>query len=206
MNTYICIHGGESFKTEREYLEWLTTTGVAWNIDPYVEKEYKKKWKEDIAQVLSNRWDLVYMPNFPNEVNAKYHEWKLFFDAWIRTIEIRWEVTLIGNSLGGCFLLKYFSEHTSLPWEKSIKEIHLVAACIGEWDFTPPENYVFLQQLENQVHIWHAEDDDVVDISIARELIQHLPHAAPHIFWKEQWYGHFHGLETFPELKNHLVG
>jgi hypothetical protein len=53
MNTYIFIHGGESFKTHEEYIEWLTTTGVAWNIDPYIEKERNKKWKEEIAQVLT---------------------------------------------------------------------------------------------------------------------------------------------------------
>jgi hypothetical protein len=205
MNTYIFIHGGESFKTDRDYIEWLTTTGVEWNHDPYTEWENKRKWREDIAQSLTNRWDLVYMPEFPSKQNAKYDEWKLFFDAWIRAIKIQWEVTLIGNSLGGCFLLKYFSEHTSLPWDLSIREIHLVAACIGEWDFTPPENYEFLEQLENQVHIWHAEDDDVVDISIAQELIGHLPEATSHLFSMDRWYGHFHGLEIFPEIKHHLI-
>jgi predicted alpha/beta hydrolase family esterase len=205
MCTYIFIHGGESFKTEKEYIDWLTTTGVKWNIDPYTERENKKKWKQDIAQALTNEWYLVYMPNFPNQTNAKYDEWKIFFDVWIRTIEIQWDIIFIGNSLGGCFLLKYLSEYNSLPWENIIKEIHLIAACINEWDFLAPMNYDPLKILWNRIHIWHAEDDPIVEISVARRIKEYLPNAECHFFESEQSYGHFHGLERFQELKNHLL-
>ena len=54
------------------------------------------------------------------------------------------EIYLVGGSLGGCLLLKYFSEeHPKL----NIKEIHLMAACISEGDFTAPMNYDFLAGL-----------------------------------------------------------
>jgi hypothetical protein len=52
-----------------------------------------------------------------------------------------------------------------------IKAVHLIAACISEGDFTAPTNYDFLASLRNTVHIWHAEDDDVVPFGVAQELI-----------------------------------
>lgn len=53
MKTYIFIHGGESFQTHEDYLKWIETTAVAWNIDPFVTKTEKKKWKSEIANKLT---------------------------------------------------------------------------------------------------------------------------------------------------------
>lgn len=39
------------------------------------------------------------MPNFPNPQNAKYNEWKLFFNAWIEKIILSDEVIFVGTSL-----------------------------------------------------------------------------------------------------------
>lgn len=110
MNTYIFIHGGESFTTESEYHDWIKTIAVEWSIEPFSLWEEKKKWKYELAKRLIEQGDIVYMPNFPNPQNAKYYEWKMFFDAWIEKIVIQGSVTFIGSSLGGNFLLKYFSE------------------------------------------------------------------------------------------------
>lgn len=148
------------------------------------------------------------MPQFPNKLNAKYKEWKLFFDAWIEKIVLSDEVILIGTSLGGCFLLKYFSEQNpqspraSSPtlFQKELT-LHLIAACIEAGDFTPPEHYDFLKNLGNAVHIWHAEDDRVVPFSIAKILEKELRHAQTHFFTPEKNYGHFHGVESLPDLE-----
>lgn len=123
------------------------------------------------------------MPNFPNPQNVKYSEWKLFFDSWITQISLSPEVILIGNSLGGCFILKYFSEN---PKPLLITNIHLIASCIEAGDFTPPANYNFLQKLGNRVHIWHSEDDTVVPFPIGIELSSILPEARTHFFDTEK--------------------
>ena len=123
------------------------------------------------------------MPNFPNPQNAKYNEWKLFFDTWISQISLSSDIILIGNSLGGCFLLKYFSENIKpLP----ISNIHLLASCIEAGDFSPPSNYDFLQKLGDIVHIWHSKDDTVVPFSVGKELSSILPKAKTHFFESEK--------------------
>ena len=68
----------------------------------------------------------------PNKMNAKYAEWNMIFESFISAkMGSLLNITLIGNSLGGCFLMKYFSEQNSFPKEK-LEAIHLVAACIEE--------------------------------------------------------------------------
>jgi hypothetical protein len=163
------------------------------------------------------RWNRVYFPNFPNPQNAKYSEWKYFFSIWISSIEIGWEIVFIATSLGGCFLLKYFSEKWNagfLPtqeWQEQkgknlkIHQIHLMAACQECGDFTSPTNYEYLQQLWNSVHIWHAEDDIIVPFSVGQELSRNLPGAETHFFSREKWYRHFHGVERIVELEEVIL-
>jgi predicted alpha/beta hydrolase family esterase len=152
------------------------------------------------------------MPAFPNKQNARYADWKIVFESLLENIDTGDEVTLIGGSLGGCFLLKYFWEiekYNNDPNINSterinllfIQSIHLIAACISEWEFTTPENYDMLRSLGSKVHIWHAEDDRVVSFSTGETLAQELPNSTTHFFWSERWYGHFHGIESIPELE-----
>ncbi len=204
MKTIIFVHGGESFASEQEYLSWIVSTWVDWNLEPYSEKEEKKKWKIEIAKHAIVHDYRVYMPNFPNPQNAKYSEWKLFFENWISRIEIQWDITLIGGSLWGCFLLKYFSDNPGWLWKCDIDTIHLVAACRECGDFDMPENYDLLQSLWNRVNIWHAEDDLVVPFGEAKEIKKNIPLAVTHFFTSERWYGHFYGMEWFEELEKEL--
>lgn len=64
----------------------------------------------------------------PNKQNAHYRDWKLVFEGILAQLNPQDEITLVGGSLGGCFLLKYFSEVKSIV----VHQIHLVAACISE--------------------------------------------------------------------------
>jgi hypothetical protein len=98
--------------------------------------------------------------------------------------------------------LKYFSEEQP---KLNIKEIHLMAACISEGDFTAPTNYDFLASLREKVHIWHAEDDDIVPFAVGEKLSKHLPEAITHFIPKEKAYGHFYTLESLPELEDILL-
>lgn len=216
MKTLIFIHGGESFPTQGEYLDWIKNTYPEWMMEAWIPREEKIDWKFRIAEQATRNGDIVYMPQFPNKLNAKYDEWKIFFDAWIRKIVLSDEIIFIGNSLGGCFLLKYFSElssqnvpfviptkeesfsnssyenlesFSSIGEEKvmpNISQIHLLAACIEAGDFTPPENYESLQKLGNRVHIWHSEDDAVVPFSVGQEFMRILPGAQTHFFSTEK--------------------
>ena len=86
-----------------------------------------------------------------------------------------------------------------------IHQIHLVAACIAEGDFSTPTNYEFLKHLGNRVYLWHAEDDRVVPFTIGQELSLVLPDAIFHPFAPDRWYGHFYGIPAFPELENELL-
>ncbi|MDD2693730.1 MAG: hypothetical protein PHY14_02260 [Candidatus Gracilibacteria bacterium] len=242
MKTLIFIHGGESFSTHAEYLDWIENTYPEWMLDAWAPQEEKSDWKVKIAEQSVMNGNIVYMPQFPNKLNAKYSEWKIFFDAWIEKIPLSGEIIFIGNSLGGCFLLKYFSElssqdvpfviptkeeslsnssyenlgsFSSIEEEKeiltvgqkkiSIDQIHLLAACISEGNFTPPDNYEFLQKIGNRVHIWHSEDDAVVPFSVGQELMRILPEAQIHFFSTEKGYGHFHGIERIPELEREIL-
>ena len=79
----------------------------------------------------------------PCYLNAKYIEWKIVFESIVERLSIGDEITLIGHSLGGNFLLKYFGEiekYDGTPQTETqekinllfIENIHLVAACISE--------------------------------------------------------------------------
>ncbi|MBC7503665.1 alpha/beta hydrolase, partial [Candidatus Gracilibacteria bacterium] len=173
------------------------------NSEPFSVKEEKRKWKSELATKLTEAGNLVYTPNFPNPINASYNDWKIFFEAWIECIEIKGELTLIGHSLGGNFLLKYFSENSN--FSHSIKNIHLVAACISAGDFTTPENYDTLRSLGSKVHIWNAEDDTVVPFVTAKQLQKELPEAQTHFFGSEKGYGHFSPLAVFPEFEDVIL-
>lgn len=138
----------------------------------------------------------------PNKIHARYTEWKTLFEALISQFESSDQLTFVGSSLGGCFLLKYFSEIREFPFP--IEQVHLVAACISEGDFIAPDNYEYLQQLENRLYIWHAEDDPIVPIHIGIEIASHLPDAQIHFFSPEKGYGHFYGMPRFIELESEI--
>lgn len=219
MKTLIIIGGGNSYQSHEEYLLWLNTVYPE-RIEPWIK--LKKKWKHTLALKWNMSGWVVYMPEMPNNLNAKYDEWKIVFEAVLKKISPDDEVTLIGHSLWGNFLLKYFSDISVistigdiLPRERRqdfsqdskwqmlrILQIHLVAACISEGDFVAPGNYEVLRSLWDRVHIWHAEDDLVVPFATAKILEQALPHAVTHFFTSERLYGHFSsGLEIFPEIE-----
>lgn len=190
-----------SFTSQEDYLTWLKTEYTTWCKEKWTP--WKKKWKTETARKWAERWGTVYFPEVPNPLNAKYNEWKIVFDT-VFSLDNN-PLTLIWHSLWGSFLLKYFSEITEYDdLLKRVNQVHLIAACLSEWDFTLPSNYEYLQQLGNRVHIWHAEDDTIVPFSVAQELSRILPEAQTHFFGSEKWYGHFSKVEEFEELERVL--
>jgi predicted alpha/beta hydrolase family esterase len=215
MKHLIFIHGGDSFLDESSYQNYLREHYAIQYAKPWEESE-KPDWKKRIAKKWTEKWYTAWYPPMPNKQNARYADWKIVFESILEKIDTGDEVTLVGGSLGGCFLLKYFWEiekyHGNTQTESDepinllfIQGIHLLAACISEWDFRTPENYHTLGSLGSKVHIWHAEDDRVVPFSTGEMLAQELPNATTHFFWSEKWYGHFHGIESIPELEEIIL-
>lgn len=201
MKVLFFIHGGEAFLSEWVYQDFLRDTYVWWQSEPWTPEE-KTSWTKEIAKIWHGNWGTVLMPVFPNKLNARYEEWKIVFDGILKTLPEDAELTFIGWSLGGCFLLKYFSERDTFRF--TINTIHLMAACMSEGDFTAPWNFRLLQTYGEKVHIWHAEDDTVVPFETGKQLSILLPDAQTHFFWSEKWYRHFHGVERIPELESLL--
>lgn len=133
----------------------------------------------------------------PNAQNARYFEWKLWFEKYIPLLND--EVILIGHSFGGSFLAKYLSEE-SFP--KKIRATFIIAAPYDRdserevVEFVLPESLALLESQGGKIHLYHSKDDPVVDFSELQKYIDALPEATVKTFEDR---GHFN-QETFPEI------
>lgn len=117
MQQIIVIHGGTTFKDYDEYLNYLSNKPL--KIDRFT---YQSTWKELLQENLGNDYQVL-LPSMPNKTNARYSEWKLWFDH-ISSLFTD-DCVLIGHSLGAIFLAKYLSENN---FSVKIKATILVAA------------------------------------------------------------------------------
>lgn len=187
----IFIHGGETFEDYESYVENLK----AQEFDPY--KESAKKWKESLAEELGDGFEVI-MPRMPSKYNAKYKEWKIWFD---KVADFAEESTvLIGHSLGGLFLAKYLSEN---KFPKSILAVYLLAAPYDSAeaedslaDFGLPRDLSGVEDQAKNIFIYHSRDDFVVPFEESKKYEKALPSARPVVFEDKN---HFL-QETFPEL------
>lgn len=79
MKTLIFIHGGESFADEQDYQKFLKEIYIQWQSEVWTP-EVKSNWVQEIAKKWYANGDQVFMPVFPNKLNAKYREWKIVFE------------------------------------------------------------------------------------------------------------------------------
>lgn len=98
----VVIHGGDPFNTYEEYLTFLK------NKELTLERLRRKDWKVPFENNLGEQYEVL-APAMPNKQNAKFSEWKLWFEKV--TPLLNNEVILVGHSLGGIFLTKYLSEN-----------------------------------------------------------------------------------------------
>ncbi len=103
MKQVIVIHGGTTFQDYESYLENLSTKKI--NIDRLM---YKPMWKELLQKNLGSEYQVL-LPSMPNASNARYEEWKLWFENISNILSD--SCILIGHSLGAIFLAKYLSEN-----------------------------------------------------------------------------------------------
>lgn len=184
------MHGGEPFSTYEEYLSYLKTTPID------LEKLKNKGWKNYLEETLGEDYEVV-SPRMPNPQNAKYSEWKIWFERFVPFIKRG--VVLVGGSLGGVFLAKYLSENN---FPKTIKATFLIAAPYDTdgdrplADFVLPKSLKKLEQQGGQIFLYHSKDDPIVEFSELEKYQKALPHAQARIFEDRQ---HFN-QEEFPEL------
>lgn len=193
------IHGGDSFGKYEDFLQDLHTKTVR---DPF-GLEKGSIWAENLRESL-NDFELL-MPRMPNSQNAKYEEWKIWFERYFEFVHD--DAILIGWSLGGMFLAKYLSEE-KIPFK--IKTVYLLGAPSGEFTdessndcasfLFPMENLVYITRQVEEVNVWHSEDDFVVPFEELELYKKFLPEAKFVTFSDKN---HFL-IPEFPELINSI--
>ncbi|MDO8452210.1 MAG: alpha/beta hydrolase [bacterium] len=186
----VVINGGNAFITYEEYLSSLK--GKELNF----ERLKQKRWRETLGERLRDGFEVVAL-EMPNRANAKYLEWKIWFEKLIPFLKDG--TVFVGHSLGGIFLAKYFSENT---FPKKVRATFLVAAPYDEegaeylGDFILPGSLDGLRERGGSIFLYHSEDDPLVPFGSLEKYRRMLPNGTVRIF-KDK--GHFMSPE-FPEL------
>jgi len=188
----IVIHGGTTFETYKNYLSFLKNREI--KLD---RLKSNKDWKDNLQEKLGENFEVL-SPRMPNGTNARYKEWKIWFERIIPFFGKN--VILIGHSLGGIFLAKYLSEnHIS----KKIKATILVAAPFDDSDrreslasFRLPKSLEKFAEQGGIIYLVQSKDDPSVPFEQLEKYKQALPSAKTMIFDNRE---HFN-QETFPEI------
>lgn len=194
MKQVIVIHGGNSYENYEEYLKELKAKDLT------IDRLRSVSWKENLQKGLGENFDVL-TPRMPNMQNAKYLEWKIWFEKIINLLDE--EVILIGHSLGGIFILKYLSENN---YPKKIKATFLIAAPYSTPTRYPLSDFVINTPLGNfikqagKVFIFHSRDDLVVPFDNSERFKKDIPNAQFVVFEDK---GHFNDSQ-FSELVEEL--
>lgn len=184
------IHGGNAFETYEEYISYLQNAEVT------LERLQFKDWKKNLAEMLGENFEVI-SPRMPSAMNARYSEWKIWFEKCIPLLSD--DVIFVGHSLGGIFLAKYLSENV---YPKPIKATFLVAAPYNTESEHPLVDFIISNDLslfESQggdICLYHSTDDFVVPYSNFIAYQNALPNARAYSFDDKN---HFLQAE-FPEL------
>lgn len=186
----VVIHGGHTFETYEGYIEGLQ------NCKFDFERMKQKRWKDSLADELGKGFEIL-QPVMPCKENAKYAEWKIWFERMVLFFD---GAIFVGHSLGGIFLAKYLSENT---YPKRITATFLIAAPFHSKesdyslaDFVLPETLKKFKEQGGKIFIYHSKDDPVVSIESSDKYAEQLPGATIQIFEDKK---HFN-QETFSEL------
>lgn len=187
----IAIHGGDTFETYKQYISSLKNFKIDF------ERMMSKGWKDNLERGLGKEFEVV-LPKMPNSLNAKYLEWKIWFEKIIPFFESK--VVLVGHSLGGIFLAKYLSEN---KFPKKIIATFLVAVPYDDKntnyslaDFKLKKDLSLLQNQSEKLFIYQSRDDDVVPFVDFEKYKKALPDANFREFKNK---GHF-SQKNFPEI------
>lgn len=172
----VVIGGGDTFENQEVYLNFLKNYEI--DIERY--KTSKDDWKPWLRQKLGEEYEVV-LPTMPNKTNAKFEEWKIWFEKIIPFLNN--EVVLVGHSLGADFVIKYLSEN---KFSKKLKGVFLVSGVFDKdsngyslLSFSLPEKLDL--QTEN-IFLYHSKDDPFVPFSALDSFMKVLPSAHFRVF------------------------
>jgi len=187
----LMIHGGMTFKSDKDYLKWLQTRTI--------KLKQKMYWEADLEKRLQDKFEIL-RPRMPLSENAKYRDWRIMFERYLPLL--RKDSILIGSSLGGIFLAKYLSEN-QLP--RAALSVYIVCAPFD--DTLPTEDLAggfklkkdlsLINESCKNLHIMFSADDDIVPVAHAEKYRTHLPEAHIGIYKNKR--GHF-TAPRFPEI------
>ncbi|OGI90563.1 hypothetical protein A2911_01550 [Candidatus Nomurabacteria bacterium RIFCSPLOWO2_01_FULL_40_15] len=186
------IHGGNTFKTQKDYLRYLRTRKIS--------LEARKKWGEDyLDRELGKSFEII-RPRMPLQDYAKYNDWKIYFERYIPYL--RNNIILIGGSLGGIFLAKYLSENI---FPKKILSTYLICPPFDDTltaedlagGFKLKSNLSLLEKNSKNLYLLFSKDDDVVPVASAEKYRKKLKNAKIIIYKSKN--GHFK-IAKFPEI------
>ena len=173
MKHVIVIHGGSCWKTRAEYLADLKATKFVTGFYP------RPGWHKNLQKDLGAGYKVL-LPDMPNWQNSRYDEWKIWFEKALAVSGP--DPVVVGHSLGGIFLIKYFSETVNPP---KVRAILLVAAPYRTVSQNPDfGNFALkrepkrLGKLGSNVRFYHSSDDPIVDCADLKKYQKVLPAAA----------------------------
>lgn len=188
----LIIHGGETFKKRKDYLNYLKNREVS--------LEKRKSWsREYLDEKLGKNFEII-RPRMPLQENAKYEEWKIWFERFIPLL--RNGVILVGNSLGGIFLAKYLSEN---KFPKKILSVYLTCPPFDNTHsledlvggFKLKSDLSLIEKNCKDVTLMFSADDPVVPLYHAEKYREKLRNSKIIIYKSKN--GHFL-VPTFPEI------
>jgi predicted alpha/beta hydrolase family esterase len=186
------IHGGETFKTKKDYLNFLKKRPISigkknkWSLD-FLDKELGKKFE-------------IIRPQMPLKEYSSYKEWAIYFERFFPYLNNN--LILIGNSLGGIFLAKYLSEH---KFPKKLLSVYLVCPPFDgampnddlAGGFSLKSDLSLLEKNTKNLYLLFSDKDDVVPVEHAEKYRAKLKKAKIIIYKNIK--GHFQ-VAKFPEI------
>ena len=196
------IHGGEAYSDYKKYLKHLKTVPIE---APVEDSERPVRWTDTLRDALGEEWEVL-KPTMPGKHNAKYEEWKIWFERHLEFL--RDGAVLLGWSQGGYFLTKYLVEN---KLKLKIKALFLVAAPFKPADFEGEDGGDFAFDTKNvgevakqveAVYVLHSKDDPVVPHEHGQLYHDNIPDST---FMSFNTRGHFL-VEDLPELIEKIKG
>jgi predicted alpha/beta hydrolase family esterase len=172
----VIIHGGDFFDTRAEYVADMAANKP--DKDRFLF-DNSKGWKDTLASDLSAKGWEVFMPTMPNKYDAKYAEWKLWFENMLPFLQDG--VALVGHSLGGIFLARYLNENqiglrvsalflVAAPYfVKGTKTANKAGFMVGDLSR--------LGAQAEKIFVIHSKDDPIVPFAHAERYCHALPHS-----------------------------
>lgn len=191
MQQIIVIHGGTTFQDYDIYLKSLSERKL--DINRFIRRPM---WKELLQDNLGSEYQVL-LPSMPNSTNARYGEWKLWFEHISSLFSD--SCILIGHSLGAVFLAKYLSENS---FSVKIKATILIAAPYDDdsvedlTDFKIVNLSERLTEQAGRIVFFNGMDDPVISNLDLNKYQNQLPAAEFKILSAPD---HF-VREDFPEL------